>query len=467
MKRPVILTSLAAAALLLTGCTAIAGATSDSGASQANSVTTGAQLTEFEGDLSPTEVLAANADYTKVNDDEWSAADAVDVTLSGSSAKSIGSGVSVDASTVTITKAGVYHLSGSLEGQVVVAAPEDALVVLLLDGAKITNSAGSAIEVQSADDVAIYLETGSKNSVSDASSYADDAEANAAIYSKSDLTISGKGSLSVLGNGNDGITSKDDLVVLSGDLSVTAADDALRGKDALVVEGGTLSLAATGGDGMKSDQEDDETKGYVLVTGGDIEVTAGDDGVQGRTDTVITGGTLTVSVADDGVKAENIVSIGGGNITVARSEEGVEAVNVAIFAGTLNITSADDGINASGLNTGGQDRETDTGERLEISGGTITIDAKFDGLDSNGTITITGGDLIITSADNGGDSPLDGNGEVTVTGATIIANGAAYDPATANRGGFGGGAGDGRGPGSGAEPGAGPGPGPGIMPPAQ
>lgn len=324
MKRPAILTSLAAAALLLTGCTAIAGATSDSGASPANSVTTGAQMTEFEGDLSPTEVLAANADYTTVNDDEWSAADAVDVTLSGSSAKSSGSGVSVDASTVTITKAGVYRLSGSLDGQVVVAAPEDALVVLLLDGAKITNSAGSAIEVQSADDVAIYLETGSKNSVSDASSYADDADANAAIYSKSDLTISGEGSLSVLGN---------------------------------------------------------------------------------------------------------------------------------------------DGINASELNTGRQDRETDTGERLEISGGTITIDAKFDGLDSNGTITITGGDLTITSADNGGDSPLDGNGEVTVTGATIIANGAAYDPATANRGGFGGGAGGGRGPGSGAEPGAGPGPG--TMPPAQ
>ena len=110
MKRPVILTSLAAAALLLTGCTAIAGATSDSGASQASSVTTGAQLTEFEGDLSPTEVLAANADYTKVNDDEWSAADAVDVTLSGSSAKSSGSGA------VSYTHLDVYKRQGHHRG---------------------------------------------------------------------------------------------------------------------------------------------------------------------------------------------------------------------------------------------------------------------------------------------------------------------------------------------------------------
>lgn len=449
MKRPILLTSLAASALLLTGCTAVAatGATADETA-QADSVASATLLTDFEGDLSPNEVLAANADYTTVNDDEWSADDAVSVTLSGSTAKSSGSGVSINASTVTITEAGVYRLSGSLDGQVIVAAPEDALVVLVLDGAKIANSAGSAIEVQSADDVAIYLEAGTTNSVSDAASYADDAEANSAIYSKSDLTISGTGSLSVLGNGDDGITSKDDLVVLSGNITVTAADDAMRGKDSLVVEGGSLSLTATGGDGLKSDQDADETKGYVLVQGGDITISAGDDGVQGQTDTVITGGTLTVSAADDGVKAENIVSIGGGDITVSQSEEGVEAINVAIFAGTLHITAADDGINASGLNTGGQDRETDTGERLEVSGGTIAVDAKFDGLDSNGTITITGGDLTITSADNGGDSPLDGNGEVTVTVATITANGAAYDPATAGRGGFGGVEGGGRGPGA-------------------
>src|SRR5690606_14505314 len=122
--------------------------------------------------------------------------------------------------------------------------------------------------------------------------------ANAAIDARADLTISGSGSLSVHGNGNDGISSTDDLVILSGDLTVTAADDALRGKDALVVEGGALELAAGSGDGLKSDQEEDETRGYILVTGGDIDITAGDDGVQAQTDTVITGGTLTAAVVD-------------------------------------------------------------------------------------------------------------------------------------------------------------------------
>src|SRR5690606_33136151 len=159
--------------------------------------------------------------------------------------------------------------------------------------------------------------------------------------------------------------------------------------------------------------------GYILVTGGDIDITAGDDGVQAQTDTVITGGTLTAAVVDDGVKGEVIVSVGGGDITVTESTEAMEAVNIGIFAGVLDLTASDDGINASGLNTGGADRETDTGERLEISGGTITIVAGADGLDSNGTIGISGGDIVITSADNGGDIPVDANGEITVTGGTV------------------------------------------------
>mgnify|MGYP000104835938 CR=1 FL=1 len=129
------------------------------------------------------------------------------------------------------------------------------------------NDAGPAISVTSADDAAIYLAEGSTNSVSDASGYADDADANAAIWSDADLTLGGTGSLSVAGNGNDGITSKDDLVVLSGTITVDAADDALVGKDALVIEGGTLKLTA-GGDALKSDKDDDETKGWVWVKGG-------------------------------------------------------------------------------------------------------------------------------------------------------------------------------------------------------
>lgn len=474
MKRQILpILALSIAGSLLVGCTAAAGTQSADGSAQSAVAT---DLTAFEGDLSPEEVLADNADFTTVNDDEWSESDALDIDLSGSSAAATTEGVTRDGSTITISSAGVYRLSGSLDGQIVVAAPDDALVVLILDGAQINNAAGAAIDVQTADDVAISLADGSKNSVSDASSYAADTNANAAIHSTADLTITGSGSLTVTGHGNDGITSTDDLVILSGSLTVEAADDALRGKDSLVVEGGALDLTATGGDGLKSDHAEDLTKGYVFMSGGTIDISAGDDGVQAQTDTVITGGTINVNASDDGVKGETVLSVGGGTITVSGSTEALEAANIGIFDGTIDLTASDDGINASGnavstseqnsgapqappagapgdaagevpigeLPGGGSGMPggaagsemsggagggmgggmSNTGERLEISGGTITVDAEGDGLDSNGTLSITGGDVTVYGPTTGGNGALDSNGGITVTGGTLVAFGA-------------------------------------------
>ena len=470
MRRPILITTaLLASGLLLAGCTA-AGAAGSTGASGSDAPA--AAVADY--DLAPSAVMAENADYTTVNEDEWSEADAIDVELSGSGLSGSVSGVQSSGGIVTIAEAGVYRLSGSLAGQLRVEAPDDALVVLLLDGVDLSNPAGAAIEVVSADDVAIHLADGSSNAVSDASSYEADAEANAAIYSATDLTISGTGSLSVTGNGNDGIVSKDDLVVLGGTIAVAAADDALRGKDALVVEGGALTLTATAGDGMKSDGDEgdasadiDWTRGYVYVSGGTIDITAGDDGLQAFTDAVIAGGSVTASVADDGVKGEAIVSVGSASadadaadspqVTVTASTEAMEAANVGISAGVVDLTASDDGINASGnaelqaLIEGAEfagvaDREADTGERLEILGGDVTVQAGADGLDSNGSVTVSGGRVTITSAANGGDGPIDGNGSVDVADGIVTANGSAWDAATA--GGMGG-------------PGAG---GPGAMP---
>lgn len=497
-RRPTLAAAaIVAAGLLFAGCTATGASsptvqtttTATTGGADATTATTGGTGTSNSADfdLAPWAVLEDNADYTTVNTDEWSEADAVAVELTGTGVAGTVEGVTASGSTVTITQAGVYRLSGTLAGQVRVEAPEDALVVLILDGVAITNTAGAAIEVASADDVAIHLASGSTNSVSDAATYADDATANAAIFAETDLSISGDGALTVKGNGNDGITSKDDLVILGGTITVDATDDALRGKDALVVEGGTLTLNAAAGDGMKSDGDDGEasadidwTKGYIYVTGGTIAVTAGDDGLQAFTDTIIAGGQVTASVADDGVKAEVIVSIGlaaadadpasAPEVTVAASTEGIEAANVGISAGTVDVTASDDGINASGnaelqaLINGTEyvegDREADTGERLEITGGTVTVKADFDGLDSNGSVTITGGTVTITSAARGGDGPIDANGAVTVADGIVTANGAPWDPTTmgggARPGGDGGPGGmppgDGRGPGDQAPP---------------
>ncbi len=251
---------LALAGLVLAGCavTAQPGATTSS-ASESSVTSTTETIAEVDSTIpaAAAELLSANADGTVVRDDEWNLADAETITLSGTTASSDSAGVTVDGSTVTITAAGVYRLTGTLDGQVVVAAPDDAQVVLVLDGAEIENVSGSAIQVVTADDVAISLAAGSTNSVTATSSA--DADASAAIYADSDLTVSGSGSLTVTDTGNDGISATDDLAIIGGTITVDAADDALRGKDSLVVKDGTLTLTA-GGDALKSDQEDDATR---------------------------------------------------------------------------------------------------------------------------------------------------------------------------------------------------------------
>lgn len=436
---------IAAAALasgvLLASCTSGSGDAADRGAAPSAPSGTGAGPDDstatapapspgsgaggepvFSGELSPAAVLAGNADYSALADDEWSAADAQDIELAGAGGRSTADGVRIDDARITIAAPGVYRLRGSLAGQVVIDAGDDAVVALILDGATISSLAGPAIEARAADDVALWLAPGSRNAVSDAGAYPASAEANAAIYVDADLTISGSGALEVTGRGNDGITSTDDLVILSGDISVTAADDALRGKDALSISGGALTLRAGDGDGLKSDQEDDVRRGYIVVSGGEVTIESGDDGMQAQTDIVMTGGSVRISAADDAVKAEAIVSVAGGALTVSRSTEAIEAASIGIFAGALDLTSSDDGINGAGADAdapagGGM---ADTGERIEISGGALTVDAGGDGIDSNGTLTISGGDIVVYGPTSRGNGGIDANGAITMTGGTLL-----------------------------------------------
>src|SRR6185369_5968343 len=117
------------------------------------------------------------------------------------------------------------RISGTLtDGQVVVDTDDDGTVTLILDGADITSSTSAALFISDAKDATVVLADGSTNSLTDATTYvypdADTDEPNAALFSTADLTISGGGALTVTGNADDGITSKDGLVIESGTITV-------------------------------------------------------------------------------------------------------------------------------------------------------------------------------------------------------------------------------------------------------
>ncbi len=445
------------AALALTGCSATstsnasATATSATSTSASNtSGTTSKVADSFSTDVKSGAKLAEDTHYS-AKDVTWDSYSEVTIDLSNPTATD---GVTVSDGVITITKAGNYKLIGTYEGQIKVEATSGDMVRLILNNATITNSTGAAINVVKADEVVIYTASGTTNTVSDGSSYSDTASGSpdAAIYSKSDLTLAGEGTLKVEGKHEEGIHTTDGLVIASGTLEVNAANTGIKGKDYVDILDGTITVTASQ-DGIKATNDTDGNRGWVRLSGGTVNISAG----------------------DDGFKAERVLEISGGTLNITQSNEGIEAQYINILDGTVNVTSSDDGINASysttststesttatstkqsaqgGQNSAPQAPSGSTGQApagggqapsgtmgqppagggmgggtfevvdatINIAGGTVTVNANGDGIDSNGTATLSGGTLIVNGPFTGGNASLDTNSDLLLNGATVTA----------------------------------------------
>lgn len=459
------------AALALTGCSA----TSASNASASSAISTSASSTSgttskvadsFSTDVKSGAKLAEDTHYS-AKDVTWDSSSEVTIDLSNPTATD---GVTVSDGVITITKAGNYKLTGTYEGQIKVEAADSDMVRLILNNATITNSTGAAINVVEADEVVIYTASGTTNTVSDGSSYSDTASGSpdAAIYSKSDLTLAGEGTLKVEGKYEEGIHTTDGLVIASGTLEVNAANTGIKGKDYVDILDGTITVTATK-DGIKATNDTDGNRGWVRLSGGTVNISAG----------------------DDGFKAERVLEISGGTLNITKANEGIEAQYINILDGTVNVTSSDDGINASYSTTTTTDststelaststtqtsqtaQNTQSGQAaqgnaaqggqapqagqapsgtmgqppagggagggmgggmgggggtfevvdatINISGGTVTVNTNGDGIDSNGTATLSGGTLIVNGPFTGGNASLDTNGDLLLNGTTVAA----------------------------------------------
>ena len=302
-------------------------------------------------------------------------------------------------SNLTITKSGVYHLTGSLTDQNITIDVVNGKVKLILDNVTIKNSTGPVIACYAADDLVIELV--GENVLEDGKTYAAnyDEDVSGVIYSKADLTFEGEGSLGITANYQDGIVGKDDVKFISGAYEITANDDGIRGKDSVYIVDGNFTITAKG-DGIKSIEGTTFGKGFVLIENGDILIASGDDGIH----------------------AYNNLIINGGTIKIGKSYEGLEARNVIINDGDITIASNDDGINAGG----GPDDSTSTDANchLTINGGNVYINASGDGVDSNGYVYFNGGNVVIDGPTNNGNGALDSGIGIIQTGGTVIAVGA-------------------------------------------
>lgn len=216
----------------------------------------------------------------------------------------------------------------------------------------------------------------------------------------------------------------------------------------------------------------------ITIENGEYTIDSEDDGIHSNNSITVNAGTVNIASKDDGVHADTELTINNGDIKVSESDEGLEAKYITINDGNIDITSSDDGINASsGLSTildsgnapgagnrpempanengeedanagnrpempanensenilgnngrmmpggdqGGFD-ESD-GSELVINGGIVHVNAGGDGIDSNGTITINGGEIYVDGPTSGGDGALDYADTCEINGGILVAAG--------------------------------------------
>ena len=297
-------------------------------------------------------------------------------------------------STLKINEGGIYNLTGTIsDGNIYIDTKDN--VKLILNGVTINSSDGPAIYIENANVVYIELASGTVNYLTDSETYSD-SNINGTLFSKDDLIIGGDGKLVIDANYEDGIVSKDNLKIISGEFEIESVDDGIRGKDSVVIMNGNFKINASG-DAIKSTNDTDSNLGYILINDGTYDLETKLDGIQAETDLVINNGTFNIktsgndtdsskglkigsnliindgnfeidsyddsihsnnyinikngsfslSSGDDAIHADNKIVIDNGNIDVLKSYEGIEASEIIINDGDINIVASDDGINAA------------------------------------------------------------------------------------------------------------------------
>lgn len=314
-------------------------------------------------------------------------------------------------SSINITEAGVYNLSGTIKDGLI-TVDTDSNVKLNFNDVSITNSDGPAIYVKNALDVVINIS--GENYLEDGGDYSTYTEVDGVVFSHDDLTLEGNGSLEIKANYMDGLVSKDDLKIVSGNYIINSNDDAIRGKDSVYILDGNFNINALG-DGIKSTNDTDSEKGFIKILGGNFKIEATLDGVQSENKLIIENGEFDVTTGGGSGNSSSASnswgSWGRGSMQSSSTEsaKGFKAVdNLVIKSGTYNFNTSDDsihsnnyvGISGGGINISSGDDGIHADYELIIDDGAIKIEKSYEGIES-AKITINGGDIDLVALDDG------------------------------------------------------------------
>lgn len=407
------LAALCAAAFTITGCSADNDKSNQNASESASGAVSGLNTENKTntGAISAVNVGAEQATCKAIFSDG-------NVTVDGKNASASGS-------TLTISGAGVFAISGtSADAKIIIEASDNDEITLLFNGADLTSKNGAVIDCEKAKILYLVSAENTQNRLTDSENYtfADgEDEPDACLFSRCDTVYSAgeNGILTVTGNYGDAIKSKDGFTVESGTLEIKSADDGITGKDFVVISGGKIVIDAEG-DGIKSTHDTDEKRGYVTINGGEITIDSANDGIQAETILTVNGGVINVKAGGDAADAEissgrdfldfdnrgeRPNGMGGNHPDGFTPPDGFSQITQNVSQ-TTTTESSD---STKGLKAG---------KSVEITDGEITVTSADDSVHSNGSVTVTNGTLLLSSCDDGihADETLTINGgKITVT----------------------------------------------------
>ena len=324
-----------------------------------------------------------------------------------------------------------------------------------LNNADITNTRSTALDIESK--YKAFLVLAGSNRLTDGTS-ADDSH-KGALFAKGKLLISGDGSLDVYGTYNNGIHGKSNIVIDKGvNLYVkSTANHGIKAGDDMYINGGIINVevSAPGAKGINGDidininggrttvvstangqwdDEDLETKASAgiacdsVFTMNDGEIYmkstgSGGKGLKADWEAYINGGKVRIITTgglyfSDGTTESHNYTGNTDNLDDAYSSspKGIK-IGTKNEHGVLTITDGDIMVRTTGNNAEGMESKG----TLDITGGTVLISAHDDAINSSGDLTISGGTVVAVGTNNDG---IDANGNMYLKGGTIIAFGA-------------------------------------------
>ena len=297
----------------------------------------------------------------------------------------LSSGYSLDGTTLELSEPGTYIVTGTCSDGSVKVKKGTTGVTLVLNNLTLSNTSTAPIVCAKSSEVEIIVL--GTNALSDSEqnnddNFPDNADAENAVMKfkdGSDVILSGSGTLKITANGKNGIKSG----------STTDAE----GEASLTIRELTLDIDSQSGDAVNAE---------ALLN--------------------VESGSITISASDDALHSDYTLNIGSETtsptILINTCNEGIEAAELNIWSGDIKLHAIDDCLNAANSDLSKYDFS------LNIYGGNLVMDTTGgDGIDSNGSITITGGNIVVWTANTADNQPLDSDGLMTITGGTVLAAG--------------------------------------------